>query len=299
MLLHECGFRPDFLGLTRAFALLLLIGAATVSDVHAASGRMPMSPVISVIDEFSGKRLAGESLSTLSDPGFKEFVSEVSKQIWRMTGETAQRAKPAEGKPEVTLLFIRRPLLASTAAPVSVPIEPDWPKSEMSCRLDSPWAKISLARTPKLKLHGVFIWSERQMLMDQAMLAGAKADPVSPAATLAEAVFDRYVQDYENSVLQAATPQARETARVRVAERISPDVLWLLRHAWQGTLAPFSMEARYALDAAIARAAPHYTDLAVALSGRCLSAGKGGNYPHVLELQGVYDTGKYRIDRLH
>ncbi len=252
-----------------------------------------------VIDESTGRQLSGESLATVGDSNFKAFVTSISKYVVDKFGESAQCGKNSEVPANITLFFVYRPLIAAKTAPVSPPIVPENLISEATCYLDSPWAKLAISRSPKLSLYAVFAWNERQFLLDQALLAGADASHTESPASIEEQVFEKYVQDYTDSVLLVPSSEA-QTNLIHISERIPSDVLWLFRHAWQSTFAPFSMEARHTIGLTLTHATQQYMLLVETLVNQCFVPEKiEKRYNNILELNGVFNINQYRIDNIH
>ena len=255
---------------------------------------------IKIVDESSGTQLPGEALNTLPDSLFKSFITSISAHLADKIDQFAQGCPSAAGKPEVTLFFIYRPLILTQAAPLRVPQGPESPRVHGSCCLESPWVQIAIDRSPNLTVHAVFTWNERQVLLDQALLAGADLSGPRSPQSIAVHVFEQYVQDYADTVLLASSPEERARAQEGIAERIPADILWLFRHAWQSTFAPFSMEARHALGLTLKRAAPAYIALVEALADRCLAQDRQEeHYRTLLEVQDIVPLSAYRIDSIH
>jgi hypothetical protein len=251
---------------------------------------------VKIIDESGGKRLSGTSIATLEDSPFKNYVTTVSKHVSTKIGETLQCSGTLKSSPEIELFFVYRPLVGSGIAPFDL----ERKKSDRMRHLDSPWVKVTIDSSSKSIVRAAFVWSERQFLLDQVLLSGARASPTKTLLPIDDRVFDRYVQEYTNSVLLAASPEARSAAQASITKRLPAEILWLFRKAWQSTFAPFSMEVDNALTATIQRGESGYTDVTKVLVDRFLESAKiEVGYKSILDLKDIFASDKYRINQLH
>lgn len=279
---------------------LLLICLVTANSAYSAESHPEMQFSIQIFDESSGIQIPGESLDSVKNSKFKDFISSVSKHVADKIGDGSHYQENAFTSVDIKLYFVYRPLLKSNAEPVNLPIDFRIMNSNATCHLDSPWAKITISRSPKFFMRGEFTWSERQVLIDQALLGGAEPSQVETNSAIESRVFGNYVTDYAESVLLASSPEERASAQQSITERISSDFLWLFRHAWQSTFAPFSMEARHALGLTLERAAPQYLMLVNTLVDRCLMSARGEErHKTILELNGIFNTSAYQINNIH
>jgi hypothetical protein len=242
---------------------------------------------------------ARTSIDAVTDRHFKQFITSVSEHVAGEIGGWTAAAETSADKAEVSLTFVRRPLLRADDAPVLPASTLFPPNIDGERRLDSPWVKIAISPPPHCAVHAVVIWSERQFLLDQALMSGARARSDESVVPIAADVFGRFVADYTDSVLHAPSLEARSIGLLNVAERIPPDVLWLLRHAWQSTRGPFSGFVASALIRTIERGSSGYASLSNALVDRAVaSASDEERYTSVLELKDVFTLEQYQIDQL-
>lgn len=279
-------------------AFLLTGLDAGIVQASEVSNSVPYS--INVFDESSGLELSDETLDTLPDSLFKNFITSISTLVTNKIEQLVRSDPSATGKPKITFFFIYKPLILTQAAKLP---ERKWPEivpSNGTYSLRSPWVQIFTNRSPSLTVQAVFIWNERQVLLDQALLAGANLPAPDSPQSISVPIFEQYVQDYSETVLLASSPEERIRAQKNIAERVPPDILWLFRHAWQSTFAPFSMEARHALGLALKHAMPVYIDLTEKLTNRCFTEERKEEHYHSLfELQSIVNIDAYRIDRIH
>jgi hypothetical protein len=293
--------QPHILSLAILTMALLWNGvAAQAAKTAQMAGDCSIPPVaIRIVDESTGTQISGEALPSLPDSLFKEFIIATTTHLASKLAHFTPGCQSSTGPVDLSLLFIYRPLI-TPAGKARVAPGPEPRRPPEAFHLDSPWVQLTISRSPKPTIHAVFLWDERQVLLDQALLAGASLPSPPAPQSLSDQVFERYVQDYADSVLLAPSPEERARAQEAIAARIPADVLWLFRHAWQSTFAPFSMEARHALGLTLKRAAPAYIAMVEALVDRGLAAtGQEERYRNLLELHGIVDVSAYRIDSIH
>jgi hypothetical protein len=107
----------------------------------------------------------------------------------------------------------------------------------------------------------VFLWNERQFLLDQALMSGIRAPPNNPLVPIDDRIFRQFVQDYTDSVLLARSSEARLATQASISKHLPPEILWLFRHVWQTTRGPFSTMVASALRSTIKQAESGYIDL--------------------------------------
>lgn len=285
--------------------LLLLTSLIDVKSAYARESAFPMQCSIQIVDESNGKKVSGESLATLENSNFKIssnfkiYITSILKHIEDNIGERLESCGNSNAISKIDLCFVYQPLIASNSkkTPLCSNIDLGKSKSEFEYSLNSPWATIRIARSPKLILSAMFILNERQILLDQALLSGRDTSQAGSTIAITRQVFDKYVRDYTDSVLLAPSSEAQFKAKIHIEERIPMDIVWLFRHAWQSTLAPFSMTAQHALSLAMERATPRYTILINALVDQCFtSASVTDQYNNILELNEIFNINKLMLE---
>ncbi len=261
----------------------------------AATECPPGRCAIEVSDGATGAVLEGADWTRLPDSPFRDFVAAICQHVAERTGADAGCGETPPGGPEVRLTFVHRPLIApltAVAEPGPAFLGPAF-SGAADCRLDTPWLAVRARHTPRLSVQARLVWSERQILLDQALLAGMPPGQEAAPAPLPHDVFSRHVEDYVATVLGSPATQAAQDA---VAGRIPPDLLWLFRQSVQSTRAPFSTYAIAALERSMREAAPGYTALVERLLDRCLAPGAtGGRYADILSLPPQVGAGQYRL----
>jgi hypothetical protein len=284
---------------------VFLIFLFFVKNTYSVSGCKNMQASILIVDESDDNQLSGSSVGALPDSPFKKYVTTISQHILPKIEEIDQCHGDLKNPPEVKLVFIYRPLVASTKSLIKEPFELKQPPDAFKY-LDSPWAKLAISSSPKLLVNAMFVWSERQFLLDQAVLSDASIiNPLLPITSdtgkaIEAYVFEQFLQSYIDSVLMAASPEAKNLAQANMAKRLPPEVYWLFSHAWQSTFAPFQMEVENALRATIQRGEVGYAELTNVLVDQFLSTTKPKVcYSSVVDMQEIFTTDKYKINQLH
>jgi len=282
------------------FVASLLIIVLTMKSTYSKQSCQNMQTSIQIIDESGGRRLSGTSVATLEDSPFKKYVTTISKHVSAKIDKIAQCYGDLKSLPEVKLFFVYRPLVASTSAPIGVPFNLECTQSNGVRHLESPWVKLTFSRSPMLVVRAVFVWNERQFLLDQALMSGIRAPPNNPLVPIDDRIFGQFVQDYTDSVLLAPSPEARLVAQASISKRVPPEILWLFRHAWQTTRGLFSTMVTSALRSTIKQAASGYTDLTKALVDQFFASETTEiRYESVLDLKDLFTLHHYRVNQLY
>jgi hypothetical protein len=153
---------------------------------------------VKILDE-SGGGLSGNSLKTLKDSPFKQYVADVSEYVFTKLDTMAQHQKTV--CPEVTLFFVYRPLYKLPLKPVESYFTLEPAKSKDARNLISPWVRIKLEKTPKYTFQAQFLWNERQFFLDQALLSGINLKIIEPLTPLDKMKLSQYFLNYEKSLL--------------------------------------------------------------------------------------------------
>ncbi len=282
------------------FVASLLIIVLTMKSTYSKQSCQNMQTLIQIIDESGGRQLSGTSVATLEDSPFKNYVTTISKHVSAKIDEMAQCHGDLKSSPEIKLFFVYRPLVASTSAPIGATFNLDRTQSNGIRHLESPWVKLTFSRSPLLVVRAVFVWNERQFLLDQALMSGIRAPPNNPLVPIDDRIFGQFVQDYTDSVLLAPSSEARLAAQASISKRLPPEILWLFRHAWQTTRGSFSTMVTSALRSTIKQAASKYTDLTKILIDQFFASETTEiRYESVLDLKDLFTLDHYRVNQLY
>lgn len=282
------------------FIASLLINVLALKSTYSKQSCQKVQTSIQIIDEADGRWLSGTSIATLQDSPFKNYVTTLSEHVSAKIDEIAQCHEDLKSSPEVKLFFVYRPLVRSTTAPTVAPLTLERTQSNGTRHLDSPWVKLTFNRLPMLVVRAVFLWNERQFLLDQALMSGIRAPPTNPLVSIDDRIFGQFVQDYTDSVLLASSPEARSAAQASISKRLPLEILWLFRHAWQSTRGSFSTIVDSALRSTVERAASGYTDLTKTLVDQFFTSAKTeSRYESVFDLKDLFILDQYRVNQLH
>jgi hypothetical protein len=260
--------------------------STTTKNAYSGPKCYPMRYSIDVIDESRGSqaRNIDRTAPSVTDSDFRQFVTSVSDYVLYKNGGAPLLQVKSDDNPDIKLLFVRRTLLRADDAPILPASVLNPPHVDGARRLDSPWVKMTISPPPNCAVRATFVWSERQILLDQALMSGARGWPNEPVVPIAGRVFAQFAEDYTNSII--LVPSLAGLAGV--SRRIPPDVLWLFRHAPQSTRGPFSGIVIAALRGIIERASPDYTNLTMAVIDRGLASEKTEErYPSVVDVEGL------------
>ncbi len=260
------------------FTLLSTVCVFFPSNVYSMKICENTKPSIKIIDEFYKPFDPVPFYYSPNTSLFKEYVTTISDQVFAKTNEIALSQSDRATCPEVNLFFVLRPLTSSVIRPFI--FKPSI--SEDTRYLDSPWVQLTISKSPRLIVQGVFVWNERQFLLDQLLMSDAQAVPVPTRDLLPinQPTFDKYIKDY------------REYAR----SRIPSDILLMFHSSFQIFSIPISPEIRF-LRRTIKAASVPYTELSKSLVDQFLESTKTEiRYESVLDLQKVFNLDRYKIN---
>jgi hypothetical protein len=234
------------------------------------------------------KRYFTKPVNIIKHKYFLKYINTISRYVFAKVDEMAQ-CQGTVGLPQVDLVFVYRPTLSSGIVPFK-DFTDSKSKFQDTKQLDSPWVKLTLARSPQLNLKAVFIWSERQFLLDQALMVGERSGDYRPPMPIDLEIFDRWESDDPDP----ATPSQEAS----FARRLPADMRWLFKNARLAHLPDITMgEVRCGLKFIMEENdKPGYTDLNIALINKLFSEAKQQiHYDSVLDLKDLFDIDKYQI----
>ena len=230
------------------------------------------------------RRYITKPINTIENKYFKNYVTNISKYIFTKVDAIGQ-CQETSNKPQVQLVFVYRPAISRGIAPF---YDFNQTKSQDTKQLDSPWVKITLDRSPNLNVRAVFIWNERQFLLDQASIWEGRILDTKPPMPIALETFEGWENDYND-----ATP-IQETI---LAEKLPADIGWLFKNAWIEDCGSTGGSARCGLKETIEREKLGYTELTQVLIDQFFASAKSkSRYDSVLDLKDVFNIDKYQID---
>lgn len=273
----------------------LFMAGVMVTCTSTAGGECPVDRV--PIQITNGARQ--DSVTTLSaarisnsNPHFRTFVTAVTEHIADRLAQENLCTDNTDSKEQSLLHFVNWPLTVSENKPLAPMPSLDVHPSD-GCRISSPWIDIAFERGPVPWVRGVIRWNDRQLLADQAVLAGARNVPTGLAIPLLASEFRHFSHYYADSEI-LGKPVAKP-----VEEHIPPDILWLFRHSWQSTRAPFVSEASNSMEIALEKGAEDYTKLVIGLIDSCFDSGRADiQYGSILDVTDLILLEQYKINTL-
>jgi hypothetical protein len=237
-------------------------------------------------------------LSRVSDnPHFNAFVTTVTKYVAArldkdklcINNDESDYRRSDYGRS--LLRFVRWPL--PILRDFLVPAPSYSSQRPGSCEISSPWIDLAFERKPVPAIRAVVRWNERQLLADQAVLAGARNVPLGIAMPLMNHEFATFAGRYGRSEI------LHEPTAKPIEERTPPDLLWLFRRSGYAEFAgPFQPNMHKATE----KGAAGYTKLVLALIARCFASDetKATNlfYYNILDAADLIPLEQYKIDRL-
>jgi len=219
-------------------------------------------------------------------PSFPDFVTAITKHVAVKLAQENLCLDSAESQERSLLQFAPWPITANDPPPVPL-LEKE---SSYACRISSPWIDLVVERGPIPSVRGIVRYSERQLLVDQAVLAEVRDVTPSVAMPLKQRDFEQYANEYTESKMSI------EPEEKPIEERVPPDLLWLFRRAWQGTLYFLGDAAYDFMRKAMEANAENYTKLVIALFDLSLaSAGEDIHYDSILEVADLISLEEYKI----
>jgi hypothetical protein len=284
--------------LTIGLVTALLIIALVVNSVYSV-GSCQKQASIKMIDEMGGKdsriRFSVDSNSNTIDSAFYTYQLAISKYVLLKVDEIEKCTGKTDRDPQIELAFVYRPLdNGRTFSPFTFEL----PKFKNTRYLDSPWVKLTITTTPKLKVRAVFLWNQRQFMLDQAVLSGARVSSTAPLLPLDRTSYWKFYSDYreKDRLTLGATKQITASVLADLANRMPADILWLFVHSpgFDGNL-----DAETALLRATEQQLEQYIFLTKQLiNHRLESTLIEQHFTSILDLEGMIDLDKYRINRI-
>jgi len=232
-----------------------------------------------ISDKYTSPNTRIRSLQNVSNPAFRAFIS---KTLEGLQGRFGRYAISPDSK--AGLHFVRIAVASSGDRIPAQETSPGIP-IDNACTIDSPWAKVAISSNPVPQVYGTFLWNERQILQDRALLEHITSEPSVPRQALPRSLFEQLAQEYANNEILRMPSERTATLS---AESIPSDVLWLFRHSPQSTRGLFSSAAEGTMRQIAERAASFYAELGVALVNRCFHEPHARyEYKSIFDIQGL------------
>jgi len=258
-----------------------------------------------------------ESVTTLSTvklssdyeyPLLRTLVMAVTEHVAVRLAESKLCLTRPESRELSLLQFENLPLFAPGKNRALIPPLDAHPSD--GCRISSPWIDFALERKPVPWVRAIVRWNARQLLADQALLAGAQNVPLGIAIPLTGRelgpstreymdteiprrhanILDRYgISHKDAEILRQQAAEAKP-----IEERVPPDLLWLFHrssHSYHG------FKILDAMDTVAKKGAKSYTELVFALIDRCFASdGADLHYNSIFDVADLVSLERYKID---
>jgi hypothetical protein len=239
-------------------------------------------------------RYFADPVNIIKHEYFNKYISTISRYVFAKIDAMGQ-CQGTAGLPQAELVFVYRPAISRGIVPFNN-FTLSQSQFQDTKQLDSPWVKLTLARSPQINLKAVFIWSERQFLLDQALMSGESSGDSRPPMPIALEIFERWQSDYPNTDMRSQ--------EASFARQLPADMRWLFKNARlsDGCIRSLRVrEVRCGLKFIMEENdKPGYTDLNIALTNQLFSEAKQQiHYDSVLDLKDLFDIDRYQIDSFH
>jgi hypothetical protein len=255
---------------------------------------------IRIVDETRGLAPNARVDAKPEDSAFKNYVNTISKYVFTRVDEMGQCHENGYDNPQVELVFIYRPITYCKVPPFNF----ERTQSNDSKHLDSPWVKLSMSKSSKLIVRAAFIWNERQLLFDQAVLSDPQTvSPIQPLLPLSGDVYSQFLDNYKSYTQKYEyVGQEREADKVFQAKKaaaiaklnLPPDIMWLFDRTG-GFLSGTSNIVGTIHYVGDKRRVSYINLTKTLLNLRFASEQKEQSYQRVLDLKDVFNIDKYRI----
>jgi hypothetical protein len=269
---------------------LLIIGFAVKTTYSVGSCQKQSS--IKIIDETGGKEYEPTSINTRDISPFKNYVTTMSKYTFKKIDEIGQCKGDLNRDPKVEMVFVYRPLVSYRIPP----FEFKQTVSNETKNLDSPWVKLTIAKSPKLIVRVAFIWNQQQFLFDQAMLSGVNNLPTKPLLPIAGHIFNQYI---DKSKMYATYETTKPSTEADISTRPA-DLKWLPSQLFFRA-GDFNSSVSHikTIERFTSQRVDQYIDLTkTLLNHRFASLKTDQYYKSILDLKDVIDSDKYRLQKI-
>jgi hypothetical protein len=286
-----------------------------VDSLDATSAPPRMQAFVTAVTEHINSRLAREKLcinGAKSMESIRSFRGNGYHLTDKITGmnfiESMESMREAKREERSLLQFVHWQLDMSNhiyTVPMMIPSTGGLPPP--SCAIGSPWIDLVVYRTPVPQIRGIVYWNERQLLADQAVLAGARDVLPDRVMPLSDTGLGYYWSRYSKTIslqrnfdvsmqygLEIPPELVKQVAKPM--EYVPPEFLWLFHRS---KLGEFAMQKLPGFMEEVAKkGAEGYTKLVTALIDRCFAPGEEGGfrYRSILDVADPILLEQYKID---
>jgi hypothetical protein len=280
------------IGLCVALSIVIAFAVKSTYLVPICRNQPSIKIVNESVRESFRKRIPAEA--TAENVHFKQYVTTIAKLFLHKIDNISQCKQAINGSPQVEIVFVYRPLVSDGIEPFDF----ERNKTDPTKQLNSPWVKITINKSPNPFIRAAFIWSERQYMLDQALLSGMSDSATKSPMPLEYNTFMQYGRDYQNILYPATrSPASEAIARVKLSKLLPADILWLLDHALMTDIASDDESSIRVTEVKINRIGQRgYIDLTETLIEKFFASSKTEiRYESIHDLKDIININKYRF----
>jgi hypothetical protein len=215
------------------------------------------------------------------------------------------------------LQFVHWPLDIGTE--YTVPMMTSTGGIRPNCRITSPWIDLVIYQKPAWlkredmvpQIRGIVRWNERQLLVDQAALAGAQDVPRGIAMPFMNGEVGHFYTLYRDTVIPRLLvdmlarngaeipPELAEQAAKPLKEQLLPELLWWASRysVTPGESADIRSNMDAAMDDVTKKSVEGYTKLVITLIDRCFASEKASfHYDSILDVADPVLLEQYKVN---
>jgi hypothetical protein len=245
---------------------------------------------VKIFDETGGIDSYDRIVYTIDNQYFKTYVSRISKHIFTKIDKMGLcRANTSEDQ-QVELVFVYRPAISRGIAPYNDSPTKLWERKFWDNRyLDSPWVKFALDKSSQHNMRGIFVWNERQFILDQAAIKTKQISDTKPLLPIDLETFHQWAAEYRSA-------EYKERDNIAKQLQLPADMVWLFKYVHSNPLGGGPREASISSLRTVTHGENFgYTDLIKGILDRFFAESKADTrYDSILDLQDVFNLDLYR-----
>ncbi|NLR76229.1 hypothetical protein [Leeia aquatica] len=273
---------------------LALIGSLSVASINMAWGGTSCVdvPVQLVENDRTGPITALTAVQLPDDSkALHELMTTVTSHITTRMGWGQRCQEGAEHRSRSLLQFVNWKLTYIERALLNQP-KPLEDLGLAGCRVSSPWLDMVYVRQPAPSVRAIIRWNARQLLADQAALAGVEHVQTGVVLPLPQAKLLDLAERYAELKFHSRASDAAFEAKVPA------DLKWMFsKTRYMNDLSPFSFQVGVPRHFVSEEAVQRYAQLITKLVDRCFgSNGMEIHYNSILETGDLISLEHYRIN---
>jgi hypothetical protein len=241
---------------------------------------------VKIFDETGGFDPDRKIVKQLDNQYFQNYVNTISKYVFAKIDKIAQCQGDSRENPQVELVFVYRPAISSGIDPYNDSPTKFWDNRS----LDSPWVKLALDKSSKHNVRAVFVWNERQFILDQAVIKAGHVLDTKPLLPIDLETFEKWAVEYTSAELNKRDEIAKKI-------QLPADLRWVFKYVHSSPLGGGPKEASMSsLRTVVDGEHFGYTELVkIVLDGLFAESKSDIGYDSILDLKDVFNLDRYRI----